>query len=129
MHSSLPGSLYDYSKSDYDLWLDRDADVAVDASRMGNEARFVNDYRGVPGKERANAEFRVAWDERRAERVMGVFVMGVGKKGKGKGGIAKGEEVLVSYGRGFWGERKSGGGGDDGWDWEDGEGSFGEEGG
>ncbi|KAK3994538.1 hypothetical protein QBC44DRAFT_348834 [Cladorrhinum sp. PSN332] len=116
LHSSSPHASYDYSKSDYDLWLDREGDAAVDASRMGNEARFVNDFRGVPppvqdkgrGKSKVNAEFRVAWDERRQERVMGVFVVGEGKGGKsGKGGIKKGEEILVSYGRGFWGERRS----------------------
>ncbi|KAK4164566.1 hypothetical protein QBC43DRAFT_237134, partial [Cladorrhinum sp. PSN259] len=116
LHSSLPNASYDYSVSDYDLWLDREGDVAVDASRMGNEGRFVNDFRGVPGrsgaekKAKPNAEFRVAWDERRGERVMGVFVLAEGKnkKGKGKGiGIGRGEEILVSYGRGFWGERRA----------------------
>ncbi|KAK4230131.1 putative set domain-protein [Podospora fimiseda] len=110
LHSSLPNPSYDYSSSDYDLWVDREGDVAVDASRMGNEARFVNDFRGVPGKmeggkSKANAEFKVVWDERRKERVMGVFVLGEGKSGKVKG-IRKGEEILVSYGRGFWGERR-----------------------
>jgi len=84
--------------SDYDLWLDRAADVAVDAARAGNEARFVNDFRGVPGAGgRANAEFREVWDPRRGERAMAVFAA----RGR-SGGIAKGEEVLVSYGKGFW---------------------------
>ncbi|KAJ4293951.1 hypothetical protein N0V88_005465 [Collariella sp. IMI 366227] len=48
----------------YDLWLDRDGDLAVDAARMGNEARFVNDYRGVPGRngKKANAEFKPVID-------------------------------------------------------------------
>lgn len=99
------GDDYDYAKSDYDLWVDRDADVAVDAARMGNEARFVNDYRGVPGAKRANAEFRVVWDARMRERCMAVYVLPAGKRAVGKArvvGIAKGEEVLVSYGRGFW---------------------------
>ncbi|KAK4170604.1 hypothetical protein QBC36DRAFT_201075, partial [Triangularia setosa] len=113
---------YDYSKSDYDLWLDREGDVAVDAARCGNEARFVNDYRGVPyhppppgpgakqpkqQKGRPNAEFRVAWDERRQERVMSVWVLPEGKKGLNKG-VERGGEVLVSYGRGFWEERRRG---------------------
>ncbi|KAK4201571.1 hypothetical protein QBC40DRAFT_324289 [Triangularia verruculosa] len=112
---------YDYSRSDYDLWLDRDADVAVDAARCGNEARFVNDYRGVPftpplvpipgqkvpkqQKTKPNAEFRVAWDVQRQERVMSVWVLPSGKKGLFQG-IQKGEEVLVSYGRGFWEGRR-----------------------
>ncbi|KAL1895094.1 hypothetical protein Sste5346_005516 [Sporothrix stenoceras] len=99
-------------ESDYDLWLDRDADVAVDADRQGNEARFVNDYRGT-GKPRANAEFREVWDPRRGERCMAVFVLPAGKRAllqaaankqntNKVGGIAQGEEILVSYGKGFW---------------------------
>jgi xeroderma pigmentosum group C-complementing protein len=94
-----------HARSDYDLWLDRAADVAVDAAREGNEARFVNDFRGTPGPGRANAEFREVWDPRRGERGMAVFVIGraKAKAGGGKGaGIAKGEEILVSYGKGFW---------------------------
>ena len=109
----------DHESSDYDLWLDRDANVAVDAARTGNEARFVNDYRGT-GR-RPNAEFRECWDVRRGERVMAVFALPAGKKagkkkkdggggggfgGVGGGGIKKGEEILVSYGKGFWEQRK-----------------------
>lgn len=102
---------YDYAQSDYDLWLDREADLAVDAARAGNEARFVNDYRGVPGRgaKKANAEFRVVWDVRRGERGMGVFVLRAGKRAVGRArvvGVAQGEEVLVSYGRGFWQGRR-----------------------
>ncbi|PNY28086.1 Uncharacterized protein TCAP_01995 [Tolypocladium capitatum] len=89
------------AESDYDLWLDREADVAVDAAREGNEGRFVNDYRGV--RERANAVFGTAWCERWGEVCVGVWV--VGGKSAGKG-IRKGEEILVSYGKGFWGERR-----------------------
>ncbi|KAK0708136.1 hypothetical protein B0H67DRAFT_464458, partial [Lasiosphaeris hirsuta] len=93
-----------HAASDYDLWMDRDGDLAVDAARAGNEGRFVNDYRGVPEgegtKKRANAEFRQVWDQRRRERGMGVFVLAPGVK--------KGEEVCVSYGKGFWGGRKEG---------------------
>lgn len=106
-----PSSASSHSQSDYDLWLSRTADVAVDAARMGNEARFVNDYRGVPGQSRPNAEFREVWDARRGEMTMAVFVLPAGKKaaakgGSAAGGIAKGEEILVSYGKGFWGKRK-----------------------
>ncbi|CAI4215450.1 unnamed protein product [Parascedosporium putredinis] len=115
-------------ESDYDLWLDRDAGIAVDASRSGNEARFVNDYRGV--KDRPNAEFREVWSARHQERCMAVFVLperknsratkkpaagkassagAAGKasasSGAGAAGILKGEEILVSYGKGFWGAR------------------------
>ncbi|GKT94127.1 SET domain-containing protein [Colletotrichum tofieldiae] len=44
VHPEMP------SESDYDLWLDREAEVAVDADKSGNEARFVNDYRGIADK-------------------------------------------------------------------------------
>lgn len=102
---------YDYAKSDYDLWLDREADLAVDAARAGNEARFVNDYRGVPGRggKKANAEFRAVWDPRTGERGMAVYVLRAGKRAVGRArvvGVARGEEVLVSYGRGFWQGRR-----------------------
>jgi hypothetical protein len=89
-------------KSDYDLWLDREADLAVDASLQGNEARFVNDYRGV--KDKPNAEFGVGWSETWNELIVGFWVLG--KAGEKKGGIRKGEEILVSYGKGFWGGRR-----------------------
>ncbi|SPN99023.1 uncharacterized protein DNG_02062 [Cephalotrichum gorgonifer] len=97
--------------SDYDIWIDRDIGVAVDADRLGNEARFVNDYRGIKG--RPNAEFREVWSMRHGERCMAVFVLPESKRrdkggksgGGGSAGIAKGEEILVSYGKGFWGHR------------------------
>ncbi|EGY16293.1 hypothetical protein VD0002_g6028 [Verticillium dahliae] len=91
-------------ESDYDLWLDRDEGVAVDAARGGNEARFVNDYRGVAA--RPNAEFREVWSRRFGERCMGVFVLPAPGRGQpGKGGVGKGQEILVSYGKGFWNAR------------------------
>jgi len=89
--------------SDYDLSLDRELGLGIDADKAGNEARYINDFRGVPGAERPNAEFNEIWDGNRKERGMGVWVLG--KSGKGKG-IKKGEEILVSYGRGFWKARK-----------------------
>lgn len=193
-----------HENSDYDLWLSREADLAVDGEMMGNEARFVNDYRGVPGRERENAELRFVWDERivyrdsggpsmrnlsattasgaenspsepgrdedqagtgtttgegevrRGEWTMAVYVLHLGKKARQKmleaqakaeelqkkklqqaqkknaaggggkkaavggsaavavtttkassvGVIRKGEEILVSYGRGFWDRRR-----------------------
>ncbi|KAK7533221.1 uncharacterized protein J3D65DRAFT_634762 [Phyllosticta citribraziliensis] len=100
--------------SDYDLSLDRELGVGVDAAGGGNEARFVNDYRGVPGVTAPNAEFGDVWVEldgaKRVERRMGVWVLGKGKNGKGPRarGIRKGEEILVSYGKGFWRERLAG---------------------
>lgn len=116
-----------HANSNYDLSLDRDQGIGIDADKSGTEARFINDYRGVAGA--PSAEFREIWDGNRGERGMGVFVLREGKssgksKGKGKGdgkgkgkvdggkngkGIKKGEEILVSYGRGFWGARREGG--------------------
>lgn len=107
VHSSLPPHSISHDESDYDLWLNRDAGVAVDAAKAGNEARFVNDYRGV--RERPNAEFRQCWDVRSGQQCMAVFVLPAGKNGPtkaGVGGIAKGTEILVSYGKGFWSKRR-----------------------
>ncbi|KAH8100461.1 SET domain protein [Cristinia sonorae] len=81
-------------ESDYDLSLYRTQDglsVGVDASRMGNEARFINDFRGV--KSKPNAVF----EERRT--VAGDLYMSVWSSSEV---IKKGEEILVSYGKGFW---------------------------
>jgi hypothetical protein len=92
--------------SDYDLSLDREAGVGVDASKVGNEARFINDYRGIASG--PNAEFKDTWIATATggyERRMGVFVLSAGKSGKRSKGIVKGEEILVSYGKGFWKER------------------------
>lgn len=100
--------------SDYDLSLDRELGLSVDAARSGNEARFANDYRGIA--ERPNAEFRdcfvqvpcskrtggVKW-----ERRVGIYVLSAGNAGKRRAGIKAGEEVLVNYGKGYWEGRKT----------------------
>ncbi|KAI0105219.1 hypothetical protein GGR51DRAFT_194503 [Nemania sp. FL0031] len=111
VHSSLPPYSLTHDKSDYDLWLNRESGVAVDADQAGNEARFINDYRGVC--ERPNAEFRQCWDMRSGQQCMAVFVLPAGKNAPTKtktktsaSGIAKGAEILVSYGKGFWSKRK-----------------------
>jgi hypothetical protein len=94
--------------SDYDLSLDRDFGIGVDASKMGNEARFINDYRGVSTS--PNAEFRniyVDIGNGKVEKRMGVFVLSAGKAGKRAKGVLKGQEILVSYGKGFWTERQA----------------------
>ncbi|KAF2157002.1 hypothetical protein K461DRAFT_9137 [Myriangium duriaei CBS 260.36] len=101
--------------SDYDLSLDRDLGLAIDAAQTGNEARFINDYRGVA--DAANAEFKDCWVQmpaateggrRKWERRMGVFVLSAGKAGKRARGIQPGQEILINYGRSFWKERKEG---------------------
>ncbi|EHK23685.1 uncharacterized protein TRIVIDRAFT_220935 [Trichoderma virens Gv29-8] len=120
----LHGRATTSEESDYDLWLDREMDVAVDAAREGNEGRFVNDYRGIEGKERANARFGNVFCEKWGEVCVGVWAVGGGSKAKGdgkkkkksEGGIKKGEEILVSYGKGFWEERRKDGGDDGGED-------------
>ena len=91
--------------SNYDLSLDRELGIGVDATRMGNEARFINDYRGVRDVG-PNAEFRDCLYEDTEkgtfEKRIGIYVLGKGKSGKRSAGIGKGEEILVSYGKGFW---------------------------
>ena len=99
--------------SDYDLSLDREIGLSVDAARSGNESRFANDYRGIA--ERPNSEFRDCFvqvkSEKRAggvkwERRVGIFVLSAGNAGKLRAGVRAGEEILVSYGKGFWECRK-----------------------
>lgn len=92
--------------SDYDLSLDRELGIGVDATKMGNEARFINDYRGISAA--PNAEFRDIYVDigaGKVEKRVGVFVLSAGKSGKRAKGIARGQEILVSYGKGFWTER------------------------
>ncbi|KAH7397891.1 SET domain-containing protein [Cadophora sp. MPI-SDFR-AT-0126] len=102
-HQSPPQKSDPHASSNYDLSLDREMGIGIDADKRGNEARFINDYRGIA--ERPNAEFKEIWDAGRRERGMGVWVLPEGRSGKGKG-VRKGEEILVSYGRGFWGARR-----------------------
>jgi len=73
--------------------------IGLDAQDMGNEARFINDYRGVA--ESPNVEFKDHIVE--GELRMGVF--------SGPKGIGKGKEILVSYGKGWWKARNEDWGG------------------
>jgi hypothetical protein len=96
--------------SDYDLSLDREHFIAVDASKMGNEARFLNDYRGVSTAQ--NAEFRDCYilsANGKVEKTIGIFVLSAGKNKSAKRakGISRGDEILISYGKGFWTERQT----------------------
>ena len=99
--------------SDYDLNLDGELGVSVDAARSGSEARFANDYRGIA--DRPNAEFRDCFVQvpcpKRAEGVrwerrVGIFVLSAGKAGLRNRGVREGEEIVVSYGKGYWEARK-----------------------
>lgn len=96
----IHGQSEKHSESDYDLSLVRlgsvhpqnptpgiAVELAIDADKMGNAARMVNDYRGTGRK--ANAEFRAVNGR------MELWSLSTGA-------IAKGDEILVSYGKGFW---------------------------
>ncbi|KAK6910119.1 hypothetical protein I204_05042 [Kwoniella mangroviensis CBS 8886] len=106
----LPEQEDEHSSSDYDLSLLRlsssdirnpfpgmHISIGVDAARKGNAARFVNDYRGLPGITGPNAEFRLGSGES-GELRMEIWSL--------KCGVGKGEEIRVSYGKGWWGARK-----------------------
>jgi hypothetical protein len=83
--------------SDYDLSLYRSRDgvsVGIDARDMGNESRFINDYRGIQDK--PNAEF-VEYRTARGELRISIW-----SKGEA---IKKGDEILVSYGKSWWRNR------------------------
>ncbi|KAJ7456648.1 SET domain protein [Mycena latifolia] len=84
--------------SDYDLSLFRDVNlcVGIDASKMGNEGRFVNDYRGVPGQDKPNAIFV---DVRTPAGELKMTI-------ESSRAIRKGEEILVSYGKAWWQARQ-----------------------
>jgi hypothetical protein len=79
--------------SDYDISLYRfpGESVGVDASTMGNEARFVNDYRGIQPK--PNAEFV---DQRTGGGDLRIGIWSLAKA------IRRGDEIVVSYGKAWW---------------------------
>lgn len=63
-------------ESDYDLSLHRfqnGESVGIDASTTGNEARFINDYRGIKGK--PNAVF-IDYRADSGELRMGIWALG-----------------------------------------------------
>jgi len=89
----------DRPNSNYDLSLYRSQDgtnVGIDASTVGNEARFINDYRGVQDK--PNALFV------NGRTTLGELRMSVWS---GTAAIKKGDEILVSYGKGWWRARQA----------------------
>eukprot|EP01006_Ploeotia_vitrea_P004048 TRINITY_DN113739_c0_g1_i1.p1 TRINITY_DN113739_c0_g1~~TRINITY_DN113739_c0_g1_i1.p1 ORF type:complete len:188 (+),score=6.11 TRINITY_DN113739_c0_g1_i1:27-590(+) len=65
--------------------------LSIDAEQCGNEARFINDFRNTGRK--ANVQFDL-YKTPNGETRMGVFVLSKD--------IRKGEELLVTYGKGFW---------------------------
>ncbi|KAM0747308.1 hypothetical protein T439DRAFT_293127, partial [Meredithblackwellia eburnea MCA 4105] len=89
--------------SSYDLSLHRSnipsSSIAIDATSMGNESRFINDYRRI--LEKPNAEFETReWELPGARGKAVRMSVWAGPKG-----IGVGEEICVSYGKGFWQER------------------------
>ena len=80
--------------SDYTASFGDDNELALDAELMGNEARMINDFRNT-GK-RANALFD-QYRDAAGDLKLGVFA--------GPHGVNKADEVLVSYGKGFWENR------------------------
>ncbi|KAF9821800.1 hypothetical protein IEO21_00230 [Rhodonia placenta] len=88
----------DRPESDYDLSLYRTREglsIGVDAQHMGNEARFVNDFRGISHKPNAVFEDRRTVD---GELRMSIW--------SGSDCIKKGDEILVSYGKSWWRARE-----------------------
>ncbi|SGZ12142.1 BQ5605_C028g10483 [Microbotryum silenes-dioicae] len=76
--------------------------IGIDATKAGNEARFINDYRGV--LDRPNAVF----ESRECKAADGTTMQGVRMSvWSGPNGVEKGSEICVSYGKGFWDGRKS----------------------
>lgn len=89
----------DRPASDYDLCLHRFPDgvcIGIDAQMSGNEARFINDYRGISDK--PNALFR---DDRVSS---GELRMSVWSSTEG---IRKGDEIVISYGKSWWRARSN----------------------
>lgn len=70
-------------------------DIALDAALCGNAARFINDYRSVASG--PNCEFVEVVDQNGWK---GMAVRTLGK------GVGKGEELVVSYGKGWWAGRR-----------------------
>jgi hypothetical protein len=89
--------------------------LTLDADTAGNEGRFINDFRGVllpPRPHAASAAYSAAAPQRQraaanvrfAARTdgRGVLQMGVYVLPSLKDGVAKHEELLLSYGKGYW---------------------------
>ncbi len=65
--------------------------VDVDAEKVGNESRFINDYRSVA--KRPNVQFHYYRSEHAGEAAVGVVVLAP---------IAAGDELLIDYGEEYW---------------------------
>ncbi|KAI8607956.1 hypothetical protein BC830DRAFT_1072534, partial [Chytriomyces sp. MP71] len=65
--------------------------LAIDGELVGNEGRMVNDSRGS----KPNVEFRSYVDVETRQLRMALFCCAAA-------GIRPGEELLISYGKGYW---------------------------
>lgn len=74
--------------SDYILQFDQE--FSIDAEFKGNEARFINDFRGIQHK--PNVCFELCRNAK-GQMCMGVFSLVK---------ISKNQELVVTYGKGFW---------------------------
>ena len=63
--------------------------IDVDAARAGNEARFLNDFHGVPGIDAPNCQFWPYYDNVTGEKRIGIKTIRE---------VATGQELLVDYG-------------------------------
>jgi len=81
---------------DYFVQFPEKTECFIDAKYEGNEARFINDYRGT-GKD-DNVVFMPA----RAKQVGEVFIAVVAVAD-----IVEGEEILVDYGTAYWDAKRS----------------------
>ena len=90
--------------SDYLCDFGDSSELACDASDYGNESRFINDFRNT-GRY-PNVEFNLRRDSR-GELRQGVYVKlaNESREGKGFDGVERDEELLVSYGKGYWRSR------------------------
>lgn len=91
--TDLLGS-WDTSSYDLNMFRSEDVEIAVDASTMGNEARFVNDYRGVPAQRYEQGGLGEAERRREKRRVKGW-------DGEGGGGWTGGYGNVSGNGNGF----------------------------
>ena len=77
-----------------------DIPLGIDATHKGNEARFVNDFRGVAQRPNVFFEEYEVLSEDGSQQQRGLLIKSGSKP------IRPGEELLVSYGKGFWAARR-----------------------
>ncbi|KAL1521246.1 hypothetical protein AB1Y20_020917 [Prymnesium parvum] len=93
--SVVVGEESDVNRSSYLLNMFTDEEhsvyVDIDASQIGNEARFINDYHGTG--QPANSQFWPYFDEHTGEKRMSIKTIKP---------VASGQEILVDYGGRFF---------------------------